>query len=63
MSYKAEVTADDSGKWYSNALRFNTREAAEAYVSNLALRWSAVRDTRVVESDDPATQEAAKEME
>lgn len=53
MSYAAEVIADNSGKWRGNALRFATREAAEAYVLDLALRWTLVRDTRVVESEDP----------
>ena len=53
MSYKAEVIADSSGKWCSNALRFATREEAEANVQDLMMRWLAVRGTRVVESDDP----------
>jgi hypothetical protein len=56
MSWKAEVIADNTGNWYSNALRFPTRDAAEAYVLALACRWTAVRDTRVTESDDPATE-------
>lgn len=56
MSYKAEVIADSSGKWCSNMLRFATREAAERYVEGLAWRWTAVRETRVVESDDPVTE-------
>ena len=41
------------GKWYGNALRFATREEAMAQVSDLAYRWTSVRDMRVVESDDP----------
>jgi hypothetical protein len=53
MSYKPEVIADSSGKWVSNALRFATREEAEAQVHDLMMRWTLVRDTRVVESDDP----------
>jgi hypothetical protein len=53
MSFKPEVIADSSGKWCGNALRFATREEAEANVQNLMMRWFAVRDTRVVESDDP----------
>ena len=53
MSYKAEVIADSSGEWTSNALRFATREEAEAYVFDLAMRWTLVRETRVVESSDP----------
>jgi hypothetical protein len=55
MSYKAEVIADGSGKWVSNQLRFDTAAEAEAYVKDLAWRWTAVRDTRVIECDDPPT--------
>lgn len=53
QSYKPEVIADSSGKWCGNSLRFPTREEAEANVRNLEMRWMAVRETRVVESDDP----------
>ena len=53
MSFKPEVVADSSGKFYGNALRFATREEAEANVKDLMMRWLAVRETRVVESDDP----------
>jgi hypothetical protein len=55
MSYKPEVVADSAGKWCGNAVRFATEAEAEAYVLNLAMRWTAVRDTRVVESPDPVT--------
>ena len=54
MSYKAEVqTAGDGDKWSGNGLRFATKEAAEQYVQNLMYRWTAVTDTRVVESEEP----------
>lgn len=53
MSWKAEVIADSSGKWTGNAIRVATKAEAEAYVSNLAARWTLVTDTRVVESTDP----------
>ena len=53
MSFKPEVQTDDTGKWYGNALRFATREEAEAQVAGLMMRWLAVRDTRVVECDEP----------
>lgn len=53
MSWKPEVIADSSGKWTPNGLRFATREEAEANVKDLSYRWSAVREIRVVESDDP----------
>ena len=54
MSFKFEVIADTSDKWCGNALRFATREETEANVRDLMMRWFAVRETRVVESDDPA---------
>jgi len=53
MSFKPEVQTDDTGKWYGNALRFATHEEAEAQVLDLMMRWTSVRDTRVVESTDP----------
>lgn len=53
MSWKPEVIADDSGKWTGNAMRFATQAEAKASVENLALRWTLVTDTRVVESPDP----------
>lgn len=53
MSWKPEVIADSSGKWFGNALRFATKEEAEKNVANLALRWTSVVDTRVVECDEP----------
>jgi len=55
MSFKPEVIADSSGKWSSNALRFATEEEAKIYVDDLMMRWTAVRDTRVVEVEDPVT--------
>jgi hypothetical protein len=53
MSFKPEVIADASGKWCGNALRFATRGEAEGNVQDLMMRWFAVTETRVVESDDP----------
>jgi hypothetical protein len=58
MSYAAEVIADSSGKWVGNGLRFATEEEAEVYVQALMMRWTAVRDTRVVPSSDPVTVKA-----
>jgi hypothetical protein len=54
-SYKAEVSTDGSGEFYSNGLRFATEQEAEDYVFNLLMRWTSVRDTRVVASDDPVS--------
>lgn len=53
MSWKPEVIADSSGTWCDNGLRFATREEAEANVLALAVRWFLVRETRVVETDEP----------
>ena len=53
MSWKSEVIADSSGEWCGNALRFASPKEARDYVWNLSLRWTLVRDTRVVESDEP----------
>ena len=58
QSYKAEVLADDSGQWVSNALRFPTRERAEEYAKDLFSRWTSVREWRVVDSQDPVTEGA-----
>lgn len=53
MSWKPEVIADSGGKWTGNGLRFATEAEALANVAHLADRWMLVRDTRVVESNDP----------
>lgn len=53
MSWKPEVIADGTGKWYGNGLAFATKEEAEANARDLSMRWLAVRDTRAVESDQP----------
>jgi hypothetical protein len=57
VSYKPEVIADNSGIWCGNSLRFATREEAEANVHALMMRWFLVRETRVVESDEPPNAE------
>jgi uncharacterized heparinase superfamily protein len=53
MSWKPEVIADRSGKWVGNACCFATEAEAKHYAADLAYRWTAVRDSRVVESADP----------
>ena len=50
-SWKPEVTADSTGKWYANGLAFATKAEAEASARDLASRWLAVREWRAVESD------------
>jgi len=57
MSFAAEVIADASGKWAGNAIRFGTAMEAEQYVADLKNRWFSVTQTRVIESDDPITQQ------
>jgi hypothetical protein len=51
-SWKPEVIADSSGQWTPNGLAFARKEDAEAWVMDLSMRWTAVRETRVVESDE-----------
>ena len=52
-SFKVEVTtAGDHGTYASNALRFATHEEAVLYGGDLYVRWTAVKDWRVVESED-----------
>jgi hypothetical protein len=53
MSFKPEVIADSTGKFFGNALAFATKEEAEANVRDLSMKWMAVRETRAVESDQP----------
>lgn len=55
MSWKPEVIADNSGKWYGNALRFATKREAEIFAMDLSMRWTSVRDWRASESDDPVS--------
>ncbi len=51
-NWKAEVqTAGNGDDWDGNALVFATKEGAEAYVKDLAQRWTMVTNTRVVETD------------
>ena len=52
MSYRAEVIVDKSGKWCDNAIRFATASEVHEY-TDLEFRWAAIRETRVVGSDDP----------
>ena len=50
--WKVEVIADNSGQWCGNQLVFATKEAAEEYAKDLMWRWTAVREWRVVETDE-----------
>ena len=52
-SWVPEVqTAGDGDTWTPNGLRFARREDAEQWVTELSWRWTAVKDTRTVPSDD-----------
>ena len=55
--YKVEVIADNSGEWVGNGLRFETREEAETYGADLACRWTAVQEWRVVQAETGETEE------
>ena len=52
MSYKPEVQTDNTGKWYDNALRFETKEEALENARDLSYRWFAVKAFRASESLD-----------
>ena len=49
--FKVEVQADRTGTWCGNGLSFPTLEEARAYALDLFMRWTAVREWRVVDSD------------
>lgn len=54
-SWKPVVQTDNTGKWYSNSLRFATQEEALSSASDLASRWMMVREFSAHESADPVT--------
>lgn len=53
MSYKVEVKVPGESSWHSNAIRLGSQMEATFYGTDLLMRWTAVQDFRVVESDDP----------
>lgn len=53
-NFRAEVIADNSGKWCGNGLIFDTAENAKDYAADLGCRWFAVRAYRVVQIDSGA---------
>jgi hypothetical protein len=61
-SFKVEVIADNSGKWCGNGMRFHTPEQAEEHARDLRSRWLAVREWRVVPSEDAPNQPHRKEV-
>jgi hypothetical protein len=58
MSWAPEVLVE--GKWSGNALRFATKEEAEAWARDLLMRWFVPTDSRAVLTDDPVTDEIAE---
>jgi hypothetical protein len=52
VSFKVGVLTPGDRDFNYNGLRFADYEEAEAYALDLAMRWTAVRDWQVVESDD-----------
>jgi len=55
-SWIVEVTtAGDRGSFASSGQRFTSEEGAKRYGADLAMRWTAVVDWRVVPSDDAPT--------
>lgn len=50
--FKFEVhgVGDPAGRWTSNAVRYDTFEAAEEAAKNLADRWFGMDDWRVVKA-------------
>ena len=52
--YRAEVTTSDSPDvWYTNALKFGSKEDAIEYAANLARRWMMVTRWRAVPDSTP----------
>lgn len=49
--YKVEVIADSSGIWCGNGKTFETEIAAKEYAVDLTWRWTAVREWRVVRTE------------
>lgn len=53
VSWQPEVQADSTGTWATNALRFATKEEAEASAKGLMGRWMLVTAIRAFPSPDP----------
>lgn len=53
MSYKLGAKTAGDSEFVSNALCFETEKEAEDYGIDLSSRWTAVRETKVIVSDEP----------
>lgn len=51
-SFKVGVKTAGDRDWCCNGLRFKTEAEAKAWGDDLACRWTAVRETAVLPSDD-----------
>jgi len=59
--FRIEVVADDSGKWYGNAAEYDAFGAAHDAALDLAYRWLAVRQAKVVEFESEGEPPLRKE--
>ena len=51
-SYKVAVKTFGDTNWGYNALRFATREAADDWGLDLSLRWTALKEYEVQDSEE-----------
>lgn len=59
-SYKVEVLVAGETNWSANAMRYPTHELAEAAAKDLISRWMAVKEWRVLPTQDPPNVEAKR---
>ncbi len=59
MGYGGEVHTfgDAEGVYTGNGVTFATEKEAAVYVEDLAMRWTSVKDFRVVGKDEPVNRE------
>jgi len=53
MGFKLGVKTEGDTNWVSNALCFATEKEAEEYGKDLFSRWMAMKETKVLPSDEP----------
>jgi hypothetical protein len=62
MSWKVEITGNASSQWSTNSVRFATKEEAEAYGRDLAMRLVSSKVWRVSQSADPPNFQLAYDL-
>ena len=63
MKFRVMVKTAENATWVGNGLRFDTREAAERYVTDLRTRVAAVTETKIEKTQDmPRTEPSSDEM-